>query len=267
MTTVENDEQGHVVVGDEKLNEKATAHMERILGKDETLVAVSGFDWDKKVLAITDQRVLITGEENDASRIVLTINHDDISLVTRDGRTLIIGTKRGVEHRHRFGNDQTVEELVEIANNPQIAQIQMDNGEKVSIAEKVRFWEEQDKINQELIPSVVRQNKLLTQHIADHENLPLVAGNAVSQALAEAREEQGRQYQAALDAAKAEQWQQYQADLAAARQQLNEQTQDSLNQALATMREESRKTRNIAATIAAGAVAIAIVVLILGILV
>ena len=27
-----------------------------------------------------------------------------------------------------------------------------------SIAERVRFWEEQDKINQELIPRVIRQN-------------------------------------------------------------------------------------------------------------
>ena len=73
-----------------------------------------------------------------------------------------------------------------------------------SIAEKVRFWEEQDKINQELIPRVIRQNELLTKHIAEHDSLPEVAGNAISQAIAGAREEQRQQYEAALDAAKIE---------------------------------------------------------------
>lgn len=56
------------------------------------------------------------------------------------------------------------------------------------IAERVKFWEEQDRINQELIPRVIRQHELLTGHIADHENLPLIAGNAISETLAEARE-------------------------------------------------------------------------------
>ena len=50
-----------------------------------------------------------------------------------------------------------------------------------SIAEKVRFWEEQDKINQELIPRVIRQNELLTKHIAEHDSLPEVAGNGTKQ--------------------------------------------------------------------------------------
>ena len=68
------------------------------------------------------------------------------------------------------------------------------------IAERVKFWEEQDRINQELIPRVIRQNELLTGHIADHENLPLIAGNAISEALAEAREEQSQHHQAALAA-------------------------------------------------------------------
>ena len=63
-----------------------------------------------------------------------------------------------------------------------------DSEDNVPIAEKVRFWEEQDKINQELIPRVIRQHELLTGHIADHENLPLVAANAISEALAEARQ-------------------------------------------------------------------------------
>ena len=91
------------------------------------------------------------------------------------------------------------------------------------IADRVRFWEEQDKINQELIPRVIRQHELLTAHIADHDNLPLVAGNAISEALAEAREEQQRHYDAALEVAKQEQQQQYDASLETAKQEQQEQ--------------------------------------------
>ena len=37
------------------------------------------------------------------------------------------------------------------------------------IAEKVRFWEEQDRINQELIPRVLKQHELFTKHVEGHE--------------------------------------------------------------------------------------------------
>ena len=95
----------------------------------------------------------------------------------------------------------------------------MTTPDSVPIADRVRFWEEQDKINQELIPRVIRQHELITAHIADHENLPLVAGNAISEALAEAREEQRRFYEAALEVAKQEQQQQYDAALEASKQE------------------------------------------------
>ena len=67
----------------------------------------------------------------------------------------------------------------------------------VGIAERVRFWEEQDRINQELIPRVIRQNELLTGHIADHENLPLAAAEAARQAVSQAQETIQRQMQEA----------------------------------------------------------------------
>ena len=38
------------------------------------------------------------------------------------------------------------------------------------IAEKVRFWEEQDRINKELIPRVLRLHELFTQHIEGHQD-------------------------------------------------------------------------------------------------
>ena len=76
--------------------------------------------------------------------------------------------------------------------------------DSVPISERVKFWEEQDKINQELIPRVIRQHELLTGHIAEHENLPAVVADAVQQAIAGDREEQRRLYEAALETAKAE---------------------------------------------------------------
>ena len=74
---------------------------------------------------------------------------------------------------------------------------------QAGIAERVKFWEEQDRINQTLIPRVIRQHELLTAHIADHENLPLVAGNAISEALAQAREEQQQRFDTAIQAVEA----------------------------------------------------------------
>lgn len=55
--------------------------------------------------------------------------------------------------------------------------------QSVHIAEKVKFWQEQDKINQELITRVIRQNELLTAHIKDHETLPIIAAAAGRQAV------------------------------------------------------------------------------------
>ena len=161
-----------------------------------------------------------------------------------------------------------------------------------SISDKVRFWEEQDRINQELIPRVIRQNELLTKHIAEHDNLPEVAGNAISQALAGAKEEQGQLYEAALDVAKRELAEQSQASLQKAlddfqtalsaaktelyepiqtamtahKTELNEQAQVSLNQGLATLREESRRMRNLLIGITSGAGVVCIATLVVGIL-
>ena len=172
-----------------------------------------------------------------------------------------------------------------------------------SIAEKVRFWEEQDKINQELIPRVIRQNELLTKHIAEHDDLPEVAGNAISQALAEARAERRQQYESALDSAKIELAEQAQANfqkaldvfhtalsdakaelsestgsslaqaseqlqtaVAVHRTELDEQAQASLKQGLATLREEYRKMRNVLIGITSGAGVICIATLIVGLL-
>ena len=172
-----------------------------------------------------------------------------------------------------------------------------------AIADKVRFWEEQDKINQELIPRVIRQNELLAKHIAEHDNLPEVAGRAISQALAEAGEERRRQYEAALGVARRELAGQTEAELRKAieeflaalsdakaelskqtdttlgeasrqlevaveekKSEMTAQTQASLDQGQAALREESRKVRNVLVFITSGAGAICIATLVVGLL-
>ena len=173
----------------------------------------------------------------------------------------------------------------------------MTTPDSTPIADRVRFWEEQDKINQELIPRVIRQHELMSAHIADHENLPLVAGNAISEALAEAREEQQRHYDAALEAVKQEQQRQYDAALEAAKQEqqqqydatlevakeeqrqqydaaldaakvaINSEAQANLDRAVTTLNQGWRNTRNILIGITAASGAIAVTTIIVGILI
>ena len=124
------------------------------------------------------------------------------------------------------------------------------NTERPSIGEKVRFWEEQDRINQELIPRVIRQNELLTQHIAEHDNLQQILSDTIQKALAE----QAQQYESALDTAQ---------------KQLNEThgqiTQKALSEQEENLRQEARQTRNRLTAIAAGSAIIAIAALIVAV--
>ena len=240
-----------VICGDENLNERAVSFVDSILGEDESPIAVSGFDFETKVMVITDQRVLVVGGDGEVGTLVLSVNHDEISSMASDGRTLIIKTRQTEEYRYRFGKDQTVEELARIALSQQTEPTKFEDGENPSIAERVRFWEEQDRINQELIPRVIRQNELLTKHIAEHDNLPELAGKAISQALAGAREEQQQHNEAALDAAKRE---------------LAEQFQASLVQTSASLRQEIRKARNMLIITASGAVVVGIAALVVSLI-
>ena len=198
-------------IGDEDLNEDATSLIDRLLLDDEMPLAVAGFDFETKVIAITDQRIIIASG-NDG--LVLNLRYDDVHIIRRDGRTLVVRTRTGEEHRHRFGRDETVEELVEAAHRELSLQGSGTDGSSLSsecrerqeeraegnvppIAERVRFWEEQDRINQELIPRVIRQHELLTKHISDHEMLPIVAANAAREAVEQAQGETQRQLEEA----------------------------------------------------------------------
>ena len=48
--------------------------------------------------------------------------------------------------------------------------------ERPTIADKVRFWEEQDRINKELIPRVLKIHELVTDHISGHQDASIQIG-------------------------------------------------------------------------------------------
>ena len=211
------------LIGDEDLNEKAVDQVNRQLRDDETPIAVAGFDFETKVIAITDQRVLVTDKYDG---LVFSLSHHDIYLIEKNDRTLVFRSRHGNENSYKFGKDETAQALVETArrqkqsgNRPSPAASQPGrtaspigspppreepkrNNETPGIAERVRFWEEQDRINQELIPKVIRQHELLTRHISDHEMLPIVAATAAREAMERAQAETLRQLEEARPSTK-----------------------------------------------------------------
>ena len=55
--------------------------------------------------------------------------------------------------------------------------------ENPKIAERVKFWQEQDRINRELIPRVIKNHELLSRHVESHED-----GDSLARAQIEALE-------------------------------------------------------------------------------
>ncbi len=41
--------------------------------------------------------------------------------------------------------------------------------ETPKIGERVKFWQEQDRINRELIPRLIKSHELLTRHVETHD--------------------------------------------------------------------------------------------------
>ncbi len=218
-----NDEQSEIIiVGDEDRNEEAAVSIDRQLRDDETLIACAGFEFKSKLIAITDQRVLIADKSNG---IVLNLKLGSIKTIRRDGRTLIIIDTRDNTYSHRFGKDQTVQELVDIAyrqkaiserpsvgtsqtgnsyvkgkgENQQTTPTRPENGQQSNIAERVAFWEEQDRINQELIPRVIQQSEVLTGHIKNHDNLQTAAVKMVRETVEESESRINQQLQEAQE--------------------------------------------------------------------
>ena len=55
--------------------------------------------------------------------------------------------------------------------------------ENPKIAERVKFWQEQDRINRELIPRVIKNHELLSKHVESHKE-----GDSLARAQIEALE-------------------------------------------------------------------------------
>ena len=212
-------------LGDEEVNSEALASIQDRVMEGERILFQSGFHWGSKVIALTNLAVIV----GDKSEGVVGFFPYEEYQTSREDRTLIVSSTnengQPEEIRYKMGNDAIVRELrrhIYRVRRNRISKLSQANGEGTgetvdklgrnsspatpttltreerSIGERVKLWEEQDKINQELIPRVIRQSELLTKHIGEHDNLPQVAGNAISQALTGAREEQGQQYEAAL---------------------------------------------------------------------
>ena len=257
-------------LGDEGVNSKVLASIQHTVRKGDRILYQSGFDYGNKVIALTNLAIFVGGGSDGAVRF---FPYEE-SQARQEGRTLIvsatneIGQPEGI--RYKMGDEAVVRELrrhiyrLRRERRPKLEQLPGDGkdkqsdepqgipqlassadlaGEERTIGGKVKFWEEQDRINQELIPRVIRQSELLSKHIGEHDNLPQIAGNAISQALSGTRDEQRQQYEAALDAAKTElreqaktshtqALEQLKAALATHASGLNKQTQATLQKAL-----------------------------------
>ena len=230
-------ETGPAVFGEEKLDADAMSIVDQTIVPGEQILALSGFDHESKIIAVTNRQILITHKEQG---IVFQSPYSGIKEVGRNGRTLVIRTSDDARHEYRMRKDDTVESLVNairelMPDSPDAETAPTATQEAIGIAEKVKFWQEQDKINQELIPRVIRQNEMLTAHIRDHETLPIIAAAAARQAV-----EQGLlEYQQELESARAE--------------------REEQNRQLALAKKDNRRTKLLA--IAACAVAATAMVL------
>lgn len=317
-TALSSSRSGPVKLGNEEPNDDVYQHFaRRVQWATEPIDYYLAFDFGQKIMALTASQVLVIPKNG----VELALSYRNIASVPdpNHDREIVLENRRGTQYTYRVGDSSLARQVrgiirsrtrsaepssdaagdnpISSQNAPLPSQVQADNEESVGIAERVRFWEEQDRINRELIPRVVRQHELFVQHISEHENLPEVAGRAISEALNSAREAQQRRFDEALDAARAELGQQSYAKLQQALEQLqsvlgaaktelsdqfatqqaqalvemqnalaehqaklDEQYQSKLEQTLATLKAESRKTRNLIIGIAASAAAVSCVV-------
>lgn len=245
------------ILGDEELDERAMESLHSMLRHrpGEEIVALSGFDFQTKVIAVTNRSVIITGDEEG---LIEDIPYERIDYVRREGRTLILRS-RNRDKEYRMGRDDVVEALAELIGDlqanrpgdrkaaPRESRMRQNrsagsSGQETGIAERVKFWEEQDRINQELIPRVIRQNELLAKHIGDHENLPHVAAAAARTAALRVKEEieEGIELIAASQTAMAEELRKSEAQVAETRRELDQSVERQVAMAEELRRHEAQ---------------------------
>ncbi len=270
-----------IKIGDEDSNTVGLAAIHDFIGNTgDRILHHTTFNFGATVMALTLQGIILadTDETDDDDNPSVTVaTYGELRRVDSTGhdREFKLVFDEGVEVTYRMGNAKTISQLKRLIRTYRSGFLTLgdpglwtadDYGEvddapdieTPGIAERVRFWEEQDRINQALIPRVIRQNELLTKHIAEHDDLPQLVGRVVADALAE----QAKQYDAALEEATTH----LNAVHAEALRQANAEQSQKYEASIASVQQEARRTRNRLTAVAAGAVAVAVVAVIIALL-
>ena len=254
-------------------NAEAYQNIVQHLRAGESVDYYLAFDFGgRKVMALTSDRVMVA--DRDGSGVFWEYRNIASLPSPSHDRAVVIQDTDGDETTYRVGDADVAARVREELRSrvspygrtrPTTSQPNRDGD--AGIADRVRFWEEQDKINQELIPRVIRQHELLTQHIGEHDNLPAVVSQAVALALAETRADLERRYSAVAAETKAEVAKQAQADKADLEQryaaaleattgEIAAQAQADLERAVSAVKQEGRRGRTLLIAIAATGVAV-----------
>ena len=212
IQTISPDNSAPYKLDNEETNEVGlSAVLDFIAGTDDMVLHHATFDFGSKVLALTFQGLILAdcekGDDDLAEIDVATYGdligvegtgHDrEIRLVSRDTDDAI----------YRMGDSDTIRRLKSLISSyhnqflsngdphlwdgiqqeisdPLVSEEDSPSDEgKIPIGERVRFWQEQDRLNQAVVPRLIAQGELLSQHVVEHENLPRVVSDAVQSAL------------------------------------------------------------------------------------
>ncbi len=280
-------------MGNEGTNEEGlSAILAFVDGTGDRVLHHTTFDFGFKVLALTLQGIVLADQEDSGGgdapsimassygdlREVSATGHDrEIRLVFQDGGdvtwrmgdaptvSLLRGIIRLYQRQFLENGDPHLWEMADEeeyldGNFPSGDGLRREDGDgQMSIAERVRFWQEQDRINQVLIPRVIRQSELLTSHIAEHDDLPRLLGGVISDALAE----QAAHYEAALGNARMEMKTAYDDALAKAKERLDQ----DYEKAVCRVSDQARQFRRRLVVLASSAVVVAVAAVVVAILV
>ncbi len=279
-------------LGSEDTNQEGLDAITRYIeGTGDYVIHHTTFDFGGKVLALTLQGIVLADSldpEADDGLSISACTYENLRSVAGTGheREIRLVFEDGDEVTWRMRDNRTVTRLKDIIlqyqqqflnnGNPRLWEVNDEDTPAESsissqsdqrpeegddpppIAERVRFWQEQDKINQVLIPRVIRQNELLTKHIAEHGDLPQLLGRVISEALTE----QAAQYETALEKASTEMSTAYNEALTKAK----EQQEQDYKKAVDRVQEQARKFRKLLIVITSCAVAAAVIAVVIAIL-
>ena len=279
-------------IGNEDTNGEGLAAIRNFIeGTGDYIIHQTTFDFGLKVLALTLQGIVLADLNAQGSRgpSISACPYGDLLQVTGTGhdREIRLVFQEGDEVIWRMGDVPTVTRLKDIIQqyrqqflsngDPQLWEVTNVDGsmedtvsseadrqekgedESASIAERVRFWQEQDRINQVLIPRVIRQNELLAKHIAEHDDLPQLLGRVISEALAE----QAAQYETALEKSHTEMRTAYDDALKKAKEQQDQDYEKAVNR----VQEQAQQFRKRLIVVASSGVVAAVLAVVVAVLV